>query len=52
MVLNAFKKGILLSEPIKGTLEPTTGMSARTANVSDRSTLKMLTPEQMLQRLP
>ena len=50
MVLNNFKSGIFSLQPAEGTGYPV--MSARITKVSDRSSLKILTRKQMLQRLP
>ena len=50
MDLNAFRGGIFPSLPTKGTVYP--GMLARVANISDLSSLKILTHTQMFQRLP
>ena len=49
-VFNAFKSGIFPLKLTEGTVNP--GLSARVANVFDRSHLKMLTSKQMFQRLP
>ena len=51
MVLNAFKNGIFPILPKKGTGVP--GMQdSRSTDLASSSSLKILTPKQMLQRLP
>ena len=49
MDLNAFRGGIFPSLPTKGTVY--SGMLASAANISDLSSLKILTPKQMFQKL-
>ena len=51
MVLNTFKNGIFPILPKKGTGVP--GMQdSRSIDLASSSSLKILTPKQMLQRLP
>ena len=50
MLLNAFKSGIYSLRPTEGSGNPC--MSNRAAKVSDFLHFKVLTPKQMLQRLP
>ena len=50
MVLNTFESGIFPLPPTDGTGNQ--GMSAGIARDSDRLSLKLLTPKEMIQRLP
>ena len=50
MVLNAFKSGIFPLQPTE--VSGNSGMSDCVTKVSDRFSLKILTPKQMLERLP
>ena len=50
MVLNTFKSGNFPLKPIEGAGNE--GMLARVAEISDRLCLKILSPKQMLQKLP
>ena len=50
MAHNTFRRGIFPLQLTEGSGNPS--MLGRGANVSDRLHLKMLTPKQMLQRLP
>ena len=50
MVLNAFKSGVFPLQPTE--VSGNSGMSDCVTKVSDRFSLKILTPKQMLERLP